>query len=133
MLGKRKLEIALSGHRERINCKRNTQDDFEDSQLKFLRADSKRKVSALHDFFAHAEELESQGIQKALELRAAEIEKKALSKLSVKNGVINLSLLSKIHPDIVRKAAKLALKDENVQDLNLSVSLCRRISITIFR
>ena len=87
---------------------------------------SRKKVSALQHLFAHVDGIEREDRKRILKSRERAIVKKVTSNLAVKNGSINLSLLKVLELDTLKKAAKLALRDDSVTDLNLSVSFLKR-------
>ena len=70
--------------------------------------------------------IEREDRKRILKSREMAIVKKVTSNLAVKNGSINLSLLKVLELDTLKKAAKLALRDDSVTDLNLSVSFLKR-------
>ena len=70
--------------------------------------------------------IEREDRKRILKSRERAIVKKVTSNLAVKNGSINLSLLKVLELDTLKKAAKLALRDDSVTDLNLSVSFLKR-------
>jgi hypothetical protein len=79
--------------------------------------------SCLLRAFSRIEEMETKDLEKVLKTRAKVIEDKAISNLTVKNRVINLSQIPNIDPEKLKEAAKLALTSQTLEDLNLSVSI----------